>query len=78
MVRVVATGGCRSPTTKLTPKPSGRPGNLTVLDWAGFKAAVSWTFVDAQPSHIAHYTELNAVGVPMTFYITSANSNGNA
>jgi peptidoglycan/xylan/chitin deacetylase (PgdA/CDA1 family) len=55
------------------PRPSGVPGNLTVLDWAGFKGAVSWTFDDAQPSHIAHYAELNAVGVPMTFYLTTNN-----
>jgi len=55
------------------PRPSGAPGNLSVLDWAGFKGAVSWTFDDAQPSHIAHYAELNAVGVPMTFYITTNN-----
>ena len=45
-----------------------------MLDWAGFKGAVSWTFDDAQPSHIAHYAELNAVGVPMTFYITTNNA----
>ena len=36
-------------------KPAGAPGSLTVLNWAGFKSAVSWTFDDAQPSHIAHY-----------------------
>lgn len=56
------------------PRPSGAPGGLRVLDWAGFKGAVSWTFDDAQPSHIAHYAELNAVGVPMTFYLTTNNS----
>ncbi|HVV50516.1 MAG TPA: polysaccharide deacetylase family protein [Polyangia bacterium] len=55
------------------PRPAGAPGNLTVLDWAGFKGAVSWTFDDAQPSHLAHYAELAAVGVPMTFYVTTAN-----
>ena len=42
--------------------------------WAGFKAAVSWTFDDSQPSQIAHYAELAAVGIPMTFYISSGNS----
>jgi len=56
------------------PRPAGTPGNLKVLDWAGFKAAVSWTFDDAQPSHIAHYAELQAVGVPMTFYVTTNNA----
>jgi peptidoglycan/xylan/chitin deacetylase (PgdA/CDA1 family) len=58
---------------RAVPRPSGAPGNLKVLDWAGFKAAVSWTFDDAQPSHIAHYAELEAVGVPMTFYVTTNN-----
>jgi peptidoglycan/xylan/chitin deacetylase (PgdA/CDA1 family) len=65
--------GLPSPPASGLPRPSGAPGNLTVLDWAGFKAAVSWTFDDAQPSHIAHYAELNAVGVPMTFYLTTNN-----
>jgi peptidoglycan/xylan/chitin deacetylase (PgdA/CDA1 family) len=53
------------------PMPSGAPGGLTVLDWAGFKSAVSWTFDDSQPSQIAHYAELAAVGLPMTFYIST-------
>jgi hypothetical protein len=37
------------------PRPSGAPGNLTVLDWAGFKSALTYTFDDGQPSQIAHY-----------------------
>jgi hypothetical protein len=53
------------------PQPKGKPGNLQVLNWAGFKSAVSYTFDDAQPSHIAHYKELQATGVHMTFYISS-------
>jgi peptidoglycan/xylan/chitin deacetylase (PgdA/CDA1 family) len=65
--------GLPVPAARGIPRPSGAPGNLTVLDWAGFKGAVSWTFDDAQPSHIAHYAELAAVGVPMTFYITTNN-----
>ncbi|HZL20583.1 MAG TPA: polysaccharide deacetylase family protein [Polyangia bacterium] len=56
------------------PKPSGTPGNLTILNWAGFTAAVSWTFDDSQPSQIAHYAELAAVGIPVTFYISTGNS----
>ena len=65
--------GLPATTASGVPRPSGPPGNLTVLDWAGFKGAVSWTFDDAQPSHIAHYAELQAVGVPMTFYVTTNN-----
>jgi peptidoglycan/xylan/chitin deacetylase (PgdA/CDA1 family) len=56
------------------PKPSGTPGGLTILSWAGFTAAVSWTFDDSQPSQIAHYAELAAVGIPVTFYISTGNS----
>ena len=71
-------GGARSglpePATSGVAKPAGPVGNLTVLDWAGFTAAVSWTFDDSQPSQIAHYAELAAVGVPMTFYISTGNS----
>jgi peptidoglycan/xylan/chitin deacetylase (PgdA/CDA1 family) len=55
-------------------RPSGAPGNLTVLAWAAFKGAASFTFDDSQPSQIAHYAELQAVGVPMTFYISTGNS----
>lgn len=55
-------------------KPSGAVGGLRVLSWAGFAAATSWTFDDSQPSQIAHYAELEAAGVPMTFYISTANS----
>jgi peptidoglycan/xylan/chitin deacetylase (PgdA/CDA1 family) len=69
-----ASSGLPEPATTGVPKPAGAPGGLTVLDWAGFAAAVSWTFDDSQPSQIAHYPELAAVGIPMTFYITIANS----
>ncbi len=58
------------------PRPAGSPGNLKVLDWAGFKSAVSYTFDDGQPSHIEHYAELQAMGVRLTFFINSANTFG--
>jgi peptidoglycan/xylan/chitin deacetylase (PgdA/CDA1 family) len=57
-------------------RPSGAPGNLRVLAWAGFKSATSYTFDDAQPSQIEHYTALQATGVRMTFYITSGSGGG--
>ena len=53
------------------PRPAGRPENLRVLDWAGFRGAVSYTFDDSQPSQIEHYAELQAAGVPVTFYLSS-------
>jgi peptidoglycan/xylan/chitin deacetylase (PgdA/CDA1 family) len=64
-----AVSGIPYPETKNISRPSGLPGTLTVLNWAGFGAAVSYTFDDGQPSQAAHYPELEAQGVPMTFYI---------
>jgi peptidoglycan/xylan/chitin deacetylase (PgdA/CDA1 family) len=47
---------------------TGQPG-LRVLDWAGFKAALSYTFDDSQPSQIDHYPELKAQRVRVTYYV---------
>lgn len=52
-------------------RPSGVTGNLTILPWAGFKAAVTYTFDDGSSSQIDHYDELQALGVPVTFYLTT-------
>jgi hypothetical protein len=60
-----------TPPEDHVPRPSGRPENLRVLDWAGFRGAVTYTFDDSQPSQIEHYAELQAAGVPMTFYLSS-------
>jgi peptidoglycan/xylan/chitin deacetylase (PgdA/CDA1 family) len=46
-------------------------GPLTILNWGGFKAATSWTFDDSQPSQIAHFADIQAVGVPVTYYIVT-------
>lgn len=61
--------GLLLPSAKGIPRPAGKPGGLTVLDWAGFKAAVSYTFDDSNASQINHYPELRALGVRMTFYL---------
>jgi hypothetical protein len=58
--------------------PAGTPGNLKVLSWAGFKSALTYSFDDAQPSQIEHYADLQAMGVHLTFFITSNSSNGTA
>jgi peptidoglycan/xylan/chitin deacetylase (PgdA/CDA1 family) len=58
-----------APPTSGVARPSGTPGNLQVLDWAGFKAAVTYTFDDTNSSQIQHYAELQALGVRMTFYL---------
>ncbi len=68
---VVVVSGLPVPSTGPVAKPSGSPGGLEVLDWAGFKAAVTYTLDDSQPSQIEHYAELQATGVPMTFYVNS-------
>lgn len=51
------------------PKPSGTAGNITVLNWAGFKGAVSYTLDDDNDSQIADYSTLQAQGIPYTFYM---------
>lgn len=56
-------------------RPSGKAENLKVLDWAGFEAAVSWSYDDAQPSHIEHYAELQATGIRQTFYLSTGDGN---
>ncbi|RYZ09117.1 MAG: polysaccharide deacetylase [Myxococcales bacterium] len=56
------------------PQPSGAVGGLKVLDWAGFKAAVSYTFDDSNSSQISKYPELQALGVPFTFYLQTGKS----
>lgn len=56
------------------PRPSGAVGGLDVLDWAGFKAAVSYTFDDSNSSQIQNYDALNALGVRYTFYLQTGKS----
>jgi len=67
-----------SPPTTGVAKPSGAVGGLKVIDWAGFKGALSYTFDDSLQSQVAHYDELNAVGVHMTFYLVNSNQGSNA
>lgn len=55
-------------------RPAGAAGNLSVVNWAGFTGAVSYTFDDANSSQISNYSKLNALGVPMTFYLQTNKS----
>jgi peptidoglycan/xylan/chitin deacetylase (PgdA/CDA1 family) len=66
---VPIAAGLPAPPGAGAPRPGGAPANLTVLDWAGFRAAVSYTFDDTNSSQIQHYEELRALGVRMTFYL---------
>jgi len=50
---------------------------MKVLDWAGMKGAVSYTFDDTNSSQIDHYAELQGLGVPLTFYLQTGKSNAN-
>jgi peptidoglycan/xylan/chitin deacetylase (PgdA/CDA1 family) len=72
----MGASSCGLPAAGATgvPRPEGAAENLEVLDWAGFRAAVSYTFDDANTSQIAHYAELQALGVPMTFYLQTGKS----
>ncbi len=63
-----SASGLPVPATSGVDKPSGTEANLKVLDWAGFKAAASYTFDDTQPSQIEHYSEIQAKGIRATFY----------
>ncbi len=78
---VTTTGGGTAPNDGI-PLPSAgislagvTSGPLTILNWAGFKAATSWTFDDSQPSQIQHYADIQAVGVPVTYYLVSGEHN---
>jgi peptidoglycan/xylan/chitin deacetylase (PgdA/CDA1 family) len=53
-------------------QPSGVAGNLRVLDWAGFKSAISYTFDDGNQSQITNYDAINALGVRFSFYLVSS------
>jgi peptidoglycan/xylan/chitin deacetylase (PgdA/CDA1 family) len=71
-------GGGGTPPSDGLPLPSSgialqgvAAGPLTILNWAGFKAATSFTFDDSQPSQIEHFADIQAVGVPVTYYITT-------
>jgi peptidoglycan/xylan/chitin deacetylase (PgdA/CDA1 family) len=47
---------------------------LAVVPWAGFASALTYTFDDSSPSQIDHYADIDAAGVPVTFYLTTNNS----
>jgi Polysaccharide deacetylase len=61
------------------PRPAGVAGDITVLNWAGFTGAVTYSFDDNNPSQIQNYDTLNALDVPFTFYLwTGQQSASNA
>ncbi len=66
-----------APATSGVTQPNGTPGNLKVLNWAGFKGALSFTFDDNMQSLRTYYPNLAAVGVPLTFYLVCSTEGSN-
>ena len=58
------------------PKLSGTLGNITVLNWAGFKGAVSYTLDDDNDWQIADYSMLQSYSIPYTFYMWGQTDRG--
>lgn len=71
---VVSSGLPVPPGDANVAKPLGAAGNLRVINWAGFKGAVSYSFDDANSSQINNYSKLNALGVRFTFYLQTNKS----
>lgn len=49
--------------------PSGAAGGLEVLNWAGFTAAVTYTFDDSNQTQLQNFSQMLGLGVPFTFYL---------
>lgn len=59
-------------------RPAGTPGNLTVLPWAGFSGAISYSFDDNNASQTDNAGQLLGLGVPFTWYLWTSKSGGSA
>jgi len=53
-------------------KPAGAAGGMKVLDWAGFKGAMSMTFDDNTPSQLSNYAALKATGGHFTWFVVGS------
>ena len=49
-------------------------GDIQVVNWAGFKSAVTYSFDDNNSTQIQHYAEMQALGVPFTFFLWTGKS----
>jgi peptidoglycan/xylan/chitin deacetylase (PgdA/CDA1 family) len=75
----VSASGYPAPGAGGVAKPTGTGSMVTVLDWAGFKSAISFTFDDTNQSQIDHYKELQALNdkgnnVRYTFFLWTGKS----
>jgi peptidoglycan/xylan/chitin deacetylase (PgdA/CDA1 family) len=64
------------PGNGAVPEPAGPPGGLEVIDWAGFRSAVSYTFDDTNQTQIDHFNELMALNVKFTWYFITGGDSG--
>lgn len=55
------------------PRPTGTTANLTILPWADFTAALTYTFDDSQESQVHHWPDLRDMQISATYFITSGN-----
>ncbi len=55
-------------------KPTGAGSTITVVNWAGFKGAVTYSFDDDNDSQISNYSKLQAVGGQYTFFMWTGKS----
>jgi hypothetical protein len=67
-----------APTATGMAQPTGAAGGLKVLDWAGFKGAVSYTFDDNTPSQLPDYSMLKATGAHFTWFVVGSWISSNA
>ena len=70
----VGTSGYPAPGASGQAKPSGAGSKVTVLPWAGFKGAISFTHDDTNQSQIDNYSKLQALNdkgnnARFTFYM---------
>jgi peptidoglycan/xylan/chitin deacetylase (PgdA/CDA1 family) len=77
---VVGASGYPSAGASGQSAPTGAGSKVTVLDWAGFKSAISFTFDDTNQTQIDHYKELQALNdkgnnVRYTFYMQTGKNN---
>lgn len=70
------TADCGLPAVGTTgvPQPADTPADFTILNWAGYKGAVTYTFDDGNSSQITNYPALQALGVHFTFYLITGKS----
>ena len=66
-----------APPTTGVAKPSGAVGGFKVINWAGFKGALSYTFDDSLQNQVTHYEDLNGTGIHLTFYLVNFNQGSN-